>query len=129
MVNLNEKLEINSWSFDDYADYQEAAENHPWRVVASIDWENRPYSFCETRVYKDNRTGLLYLAFDTGCSCPKPFEDHTVADLTPLRTIADWYDHASMHRVFPDGYGDGTRLCDVQAVARQVRELLKEGIS
>lgn len=94
----DEKLRLNRWDYDNNDDFREAVKNHPWRWVAGIDWENRKYSFAETRIYQDKRTGLLYLAFDKGCSCPKAFENHTVADLIPLRSIADWYKHALEHR-------------------------------
>lgn len=128
-MHANEKLELDprdyEWGYDD-EDYVEAVKNHPWSVVAHIEWENRMCSYCETRVYQDNRTGLLYLAFDTGCSCPTPFEGHTVADLTPLRSIADWYRHALDHRIVRNALGIGTDLAEYQAMTTRVRELLQE---
>lgn len=128
-MHANEKLELDprdyEWGYDD-EDYVEAVKNHPWSVVAHIEWENRKYSFAETRIYQDKRTGLLYLAFDKGCSCPKAFENHTVADLIPLRSIADWYKHALDHRTVPNEYETGTDLAEYQAMTTRVRELLQE---
>jgi hypothetical protein len=35
-------------------------------------------------------TGALYGAFDSGCSCPTPFEDFArLEDMTPIRTVED----------------------------------------
>lgn len=33
------------------------------------------YEFDETVVFRDTETGQFYVAQDSGCSCPSPFED------------------------------------------------------
>lgn len=50
-------------------------------IVADIDWYDEPYEFDMTVVWKD-QNGNFYMADDSGCSCPSPFEDYTsVKDL------------------------------------------------
>src|SRR6476469_4897948 len=50
-------------------------------IVGTIDWAEPDYSFDFTAVWKKSR-GEYYLASDSGCSCPSPFEDFTsVEDL------------------------------------------------
>lgn len=50
-------------------------------MVGSIEWDDDDYQFDLTAVWK-NSTGGYYLASDSGCSCPSPFEDlNSVSDL------------------------------------------------
>lgn len=35
------------------------------------------YEFCTTLLFRDTATDQLYVAQDSGCSCPTPFEDFT----------------------------------------------------
>lgn len=50
-------------------------------IVGDIEWAEPNYSFDFTAVWKKSR-GEYYLASDSGCSCPAPFENYTsVEDL------------------------------------------------
>ena len=43
------------------------------------------YEFHILVLWQDVKSGKLYYAVDSGCSCPTPFEDYqSLADLTPL---------------------------------------------
>ncbi len=58
-------------------------------IVANIDWENEAYSFNQTVVWRDIKTGQMYMAHDSGCSCPSPFESiKSVNDLEKLDSIS-----------------------------------------
>jgi hypothetical protein len=48
--------------------------------VGSVELNNEPWEFYILAVLK-NEQGY-YLTTDSGCSCPTPFENHTVDDLT-----------------------------------------------
>lgn len=48
-------------------------------LVGEIEWREEPYEFDMTIVLKKAR-GEYYLAHDSGCSCPSPFEDFTSID-------------------------------------------------
>jgi hypothetical protein len=44
-------------------------------IVADIEWDDEAYQFNQTVIWKD-KSGQLYYADDSGCSCPSPFEDY-----------------------------------------------------
>lgn len=50
-------------------------------TVGEIDFSDGCYQFDLTVVWRD-ATGQLFYCEDSGCSCPSPFEDEGVADLT-----------------------------------------------
>lgn len=49
--------------------------------VDSLDLEDEPYQFYIVGVWKDE-SGQYYLATDSGCSCPTPWEYTTRDELT-----------------------------------------------
>lgn len=61
--------------------------------IADVEWDHESYQFNMTRVYVEDSTGRLFYAEDSGCSCPSPFEDTTVEELTPIDRLQDWYSH------------------------------------
>ena len=48
-------------------------------LIGAIEWREEYYEFDITIVLKKTR-GEYYLASDSGCSCPSPFEDFTSVD-------------------------------------------------
>jgi hypothetical protein len=52
---------------------------HPekWGLTAvyDVEWRDEAYEFEITAVWKD-KDGVFYVASDSGCSCPVPFEDY-----------------------------------------------------
>lgn len=84
-------------------------------IVAQIEREDLSYEYDITLLLK--RGEKFYLASDSGCSCPTPFEDfRSLADLTPLVREADAHGFLSQ-------YPTAQR----QAFLRKVREVLKVG--
>lgn len=63
-----------------------------YEVVGEIDEPNLCYEFNTLRVYRRLSDRKLFYATDSGCSCPIPFEDTTVADLLPYseREVRAW---------------------------------------
>jgi hypothetical protein len=54
------------------------------QIVADIEWDDESYEFNQTVIWKDAE-GQLYIASDSGCSCPLPFEyARTIDDLTKV---------------------------------------------
>lgn len=47
-------------------------------IIGDVEWENESYQFNMTGVWK-NEQGF-WMADDSGCSCPSPFEDHKFPD-------------------------------------------------
>lgn len=65
-------------------------EDYGVEIVANFDAYEPNYSFDILVVVRDVKDGKLYCATDSGCSCPKPFEDHTFpTDYTEVRSWDD----------------------------------------
>lgn len=54
-------------------------------TIGEIDWSDSCYQFDYTVVWQRASDGRFVYAEDSGCSCPSPFEDKGVEDLTVLR--------------------------------------------
>lgn len=54
----------------------------------SLSWE-----FSTAVVWEDPEKHELYCAFDTGCSCPTPFENHTRDDLIKIARDGPLWDN------------------------------------
>lgn len=61
-------------------------------IVGEVEFSNDSYEFDTTVVWRD-KNGTLYCASDSGCSCPSPFEDLGIADLTKIERIQDLIDY------------------------------------
>lgn len=62
------------------------------KTVGEISWDDEPYQFELTVVWKDNE-GNLYWASDSGCSCPSPFEDFYSKDQLETGSLQDFVDY------------------------------------
>lgn len=62
-------------------------------IIGDIEWYDEPYQFDMTIVLRNKETGQLYYADDSGCSCPSPFEDLGIDDLTKVERLQDLIDH------------------------------------
>ena len=58
---------------------------------AELDFEQ--WQFDIVGVFRHKETGLLFYGHDSGCSCPTPWENTKVTDLTPLETYQEWLDY------------------------------------
>jgi hypothetical protein len=75
------------------ADTYSQPEKFGLEIVGDISWDNEPYQYDYTVVWKDPKTGELFYADDSGCSCPSPFETYTSRDqLTPLSGFQEFYE-------------------------------------
>ena len=61
-----------------------------YTIIADIEWDYESWSFNSTNVYRNDVTGELFYAEDSGCSCPMPFEDTTENDLTLITRPQDF---------------------------------------
>lgn len=52
--------------------------------VAELELSEPDYSFDLVMVWEHTETGQLYVGYDSGCSCPSPFEDYTSLDKLDL---------------------------------------------
>lgn len=80
--------------------------------IAEIHLEEPDYSFYLLGVWKDENGGY-YLATDSGCSCPTPWESHSKEDLTgPLTASQAVTEATSLWRLAgsydPQGFQEET---------------------
>lgn len=73
----------------------DAPEDFDLTVVSSADLAGS-YEFDKVVVWRTN-DGRNLIGHDSGCSCPIPFENHRVEDLTEVKTLADVADFARSH--------------------------------
>ena len=64
-----------------------------YETIAFVEWSYESWEYDMTEVYR-RKDGALFYAEDSGCSCPIPFEFTTEADLTPIRSLAEWNRYA-----------------------------------
>lgn len=50
-------------------------------LVGDVEWDDEPWQFNLTVVWRNPDTKRFYWADDSGCSCPRPFEDLTESDV------------------------------------------------
>lgn len=81
---------FNEWLDFQITDHEEnrGGQNpytHPDSVglefVGEVEWSRRSYQFDLTAVWRDTTTGAFYWGSDSGCSCPRPFENTTYDEL------------------------------------------------
>lgn len=92
-----------------------------YETIAHIEWRYESWEYDQTEVYR-RKDGALFYAEDSGCSCPIPFEFTTEADLTPIRSLADWNRYARGN-LGDSSSPDATRR-DVQEATATIRKHL-----
>ena len=76
-------------------------------VISSIDDPEASYTFDMIVVWRRLEDRKLFWATDSGCSCPVPFEEYAVSDLSPLpETARDLDAELRRTRIHYGEYGD-----------------------
>lgn len=65
-------------------------ENYDLKVIDELELDEPCWSF-DTFVVWRHSDGRLFYGHDSGCSCPSPFEDMTLDDLTEFSNPLDLY--------------------------------------
>lgn len=60
-----------------------------FELLAELDWSDGCYQFDLTGIFRYKEDNTLYAAFDSGCSCPSPWEYFTEGDLIPIERLRD----------------------------------------
>jgi hypothetical protein len=55
-------------------------ENYGLELIFETDLDNESYQFNILAVWREIKTGRIFVGRDSGCSCPSPFEDCTSVD-------------------------------------------------
>lgn len=61
--------------------------------IGQVDFSDGCYQFDYTTLWLHTDTGRFWMADDSGCSCPSPYEDLTSGDLTEVTRLQDLIDH------------------------------------
>jgi hypothetical protein len=88
-------------------------------TVGEIDWSDGCYQFDLTVVWKRDFDGRFVYAEDSGCSCPSPFEDIGIEDLTVLRKrggLNDFKKHCAERQA--EGYHEDRQAETVELLER-----------
>lgn len=98
-------------------------EAHGLEIIASLDWTNEPHTF---DAWYEPKTGNVYIAHDSGCSCPSPFEDYsTVKDLERIKDTANL--EALIKKTKASGYGVPSCFSDdARLFVDKINEALKK---
>ncbi len=97
-------------------------EKYGLTVIGSIDWSSGCYEFDLTVVWQRGDGRFLY-GEDTGCSCPAPFEDHTVDSLTLLAEtggLEEFKQNCDLRQAGP--YVDGDRSMEVADLLERMHQ-------
>lgn len=62
-------------------------------TVGEIDWSSGSYEFDLTVVWRRKFDGAFVYGEDAGCSCPAPFEDSGVEELTRIKSLEEFKAH------------------------------------
>jgi hypothetical protein len=96
-----------------------------FELVGMIEEDNLSYEFNMLIVLRNLDTGKIYVAADSGCSCPSPFEDTKVEDLEHVTSIAQ------LQRTI-DSWNEGydnrkrTSIDEVKSLLEKVKPLLRK---
>lgn len=60
-------------------------ERYGFEEIGEVEWKPGDYGFDTTVVWIETATGKIFAGTDSGCSCPRPFEDiESIEDLTEI---------------------------------------------
>lgn len=119
MFSDNTRDDYYSWDRNPYYN----PEKCDVTLLVTIDEPNMWYEFNKTIIVKDNPTGEIYAASDSGCSCPTPFENiYGLNQMTHLRNMRDFdeFFNQKNHRV--ERYSPS----DILSARRKVAEILPD---
>lgn len=94
-------------------------------IFEHISDDRASYDFDDFCVFRRKEDGKLFWAKDSGCSCPCPFEDVKVDDLTPIVDLGQFDLDLEAYRV---PYGEHFARCSTarkQEVVRKIKEYLE----
>lgn len=85
-------------------------------TIGEIDWSSGCYEFSLTVVWK-RADGAFVYGEDSGCSCPSPFEDTGIDDLTEIGSLKEFQEHCAERQA--TAY-DGSREAEVVALVERM---------
>lgn len=68
-------------------------EKYGLRTLGEVEFSSGAYEFDLSVLWQDVETGAFYVADDSGCSCPSPFEGIGRGDLRKIGRLQDLIDY------------------------------------
>lgn len=78
----------NGFGCDRYGDSPYYSPPEGMSILIDRDFADA-YEFDQVVIWRDEATGELFGAYDSGCSCPTPFGDLTREGMAPIRRVED----------------------------------------
>jgi hypothetical protein len=88
-------------------------------TIGEIDWSDGCYNFDLTVVWRRTADGVFLTADDAGCSCPSPFEDTALVELTEIGPLADF--QANLNARSGENYC-GTRETEIAELVERMHK-------
>lgn len=93
-------------------------------IVGEVEWSDECYQFDKTVVWRDPQSQALFVASDSGCSCPSPFESHGRDTLTPISRTQDLIDYFEQAKRESFWYDPGDEYSDSARIDGAIGELI-----
>ena len=77
-------------------DFYYHPEKYGMTSIGFVDWGYGGYDFDLLQVWQ-KEDGTFVFGEDSGCSCPTPFQDQDVEDLTRINSLSIFKDYLSAH--------------------------------
>lgn len=83
-------------------------EHYGLEVIGSIDWNEEPYEFDMTALWRHRESRRFYISSDSGRSCSSPFEDLESADVAEVISQLEHVPSLSWLNTTLDGINAGS---------------------
>lgn len=109
------------------SDFGYQPENYGFKQIGQIDWSSGSYEFDLTTVWQHLATGKFYMADDSGCSCPSPYESvDSIDDLTEIAKLQVLIDRLNQHDADEYAHGGaGSHSGEVASLVTAYRDAKK----
>ncbi len=103
------------------SDLYYAPEKFGLTTIGEVDFSSGDYCFDYTVVWQRQEDGAFLFGDDAGCSCPSPFEDTGLNDLTVAKGIGEIITHLGTRQSdsYYDRSGEIARLVELMHTARK----------
>lgn len=93
-----------------------------WKKIGEIDFSDGDYQFDMTVIWLREDDGTFVYAEDEGCSCPIPFEDHSIDMVMEIASLDEIKTHLESRQ---QGVGEYDRSMEI---VEMIERLHAEGL-
>lgn len=117
MGKYNRMFETDEWGTSNpYYDPEQCG----LKLIHVLDVPNLSYEYSTIIVVQDVASGAVFMAYDSGCSCPTPFEGvRGLGDMRRIKTIEQYDRFVDEHRSSYDAFP----LSDIRKARTKLKRL------